>query len=104
MGRNSKYDSNALKNIIVTSIKIEENYIYIPNTNKIINLNLLEKDVLDYKNKDDLTFVSSDDFNGFMNKNINNLIDACVETYVSENFNKLRNIVSEWKKAFNNPI
>ena len=97
-----KYDSNALKNIIVTSIKIEEGYIYIPNTNKIINLNLLEKDVLNYKNKDDLTFVSSDEFNEFMNKNINNLIDACVESYVSENFNKLRNIVSEWKKALIN--
>ena len=97
-----KYDCNALKNIIITSIEIEEGYIYIPNTNNIINLNLLEKDVLDYKNKDDLTFVSSDDFNEFMNKNINNLIDACVETYVSENFNKLRNIVSEWKKALIN--
>ena len=64
----------------------------LPKTLQDDDLNLLEKDVLDYKNKDDLTFVSSDDFNEFMNKNINNLIDACVETYVSENILFFRDI------------
>ena len=72
--------------------------------NKLFNLNLLEKDVLDYKNKDDLSFVSSNEFNEYMNKNINNLIDASAESYISENFNKLRNIVAEWKKALLNNI
>ena len=98
------YDSNELKKIIVTSFEIEEGFIYIPKMNKLFNLNLLEKDVLDYKNKEDLSFVSSNEFNEYMNKNINNLIDASVESYISENFNKLRNIVAEWKKALLNNI
>ena len=93
------YKCEELKNIYITSIQIEEGYIYIPNSDNLFNLNLLEKDVLDFKNKDDLSFVSSDTFNEFMTKNINSLIDACVDTYISENFNKLRNIVSEWKKG-----
>ena len=97
------YDSNELKKIFVTSIEIEAGYIYIPKSNKLFNLNLLEKDILDYKSKNDLSFVSSNQFNEYMNKNIDYLIDACAESYISENFNKLRNIVSEWKKAlFNN--
>ena len=98
------YKCEDLKNIFITSIQIEEGYIYIPNSDNLFNLNLLEKDVLDFKNKDDLSFVSSDEFNEFMTKNINSLIDACVDTYFSENFNKLRNIVSEWKKGIINKI
>ena len=98
------YDSKELKKIIVTSFEIEEGYIYISTSNKLFNLNLLEKDVLDYKGKNDLSFVSSNEFNEYMNKNINNLIDACAKSYVSEYFNKLRNIVSEWKKALLNNI
>ena len=98
------YKCEEIKNIFITSIQIEEGYIYIPNSDNLFNLNLLEKDVLDFKNKDDLSFVSSDEFNEFMTKNINSLIDACVDTYVSENFNKLRNIVSEWKKGIINKI
>ena len=98
------YASEELKKIFITSIEIEEGYIYIPTGNKQFNLNLLEKDVLDYKNKNDLSFVSSDEFNEFMTKNINGLIDGCVDTSISENFNKLRNIVSEWKKALMNKM
>ena len=92
------YNCNYIKNIFTTSIKIEEGYIYIPNSNKIFNLNLFEKDILDFKNKDDLSFVSTDEFNEFMTQNVNSLIDACFESYEIENFNKLRNIVTEWKK------
>ena len=98
------YDSDELKKIFITSIEIEEGYIYIPTVNKLFNLNLLEKDVLDYKNKNDLSFVSRDEFNEFMTQNINGLIDGCVDTFVSENFNKLRNIVSEWKKGLVNKM
>ena len=98
------YKLEEIKNIFVISIQIEEGYILIPNSNKLFNLGLFEKDILDFKNKDDLSFVSSDEFNEFMNKNINCLIDSCVDTYVSENFNKLRNIVSEWKKGLINKI
>lgn len=93
------YKSDDLKNIFITSIQIEEGYILIPNSNKLFNLNLFEKDVLNYKQKDDLSFVSSDEFDEYMTQNINSLIDACIETYVSANFDKLRNIVSEWKKG-----
>ena len=93
------YDPDELKKIIVTSITIEEGYICIPKINKLFNLNMLQKDVLDFKNKDDLSFTSSDAFNEYMNKNIDNLINACVDSCISENFNKLRDIVAEWKKA-----
>ena len=98
------YNPEELKKIFITSIEIEEGYIYIPTGNKLFNLNLLEKDVLDYKNKNDLSFVLKDEFNEFMTKNINELIDSCVDTSISENFNKLRNIVSEWKKALMNKM
>ena len=47
------YDPDELKKIIVTSITIEEGYICIPKINKLFNLNMLQKDVLDFKNKDD---------------------------------------------------
>ena len=93
-----------LKKIFITSVEIEKGYIYIPTGNKLFNFNLLEKDVLDQKNKNDLTLVSSDEFNEFMTKNINGLIDSCVDVFFSENFNKLRNIVSEWKKALVNKM
>ncbi len=104
MGEIPTYKYLEIKNIFVISIQIEEGYILLPNNNKLFNLSLFEKDVLDFKNKDDLSFVSSDEFNEYMNKNINSLIDSCVDTYVSENFNKLRNIVSEWKKGLINKI
>ena len=96
--------SDELKKIFITSVEIEKGYIYIPTGNKLFNFNLLEKDVLDQKNKNDLTLVSSDEFNEFMTKNINGLIDSCVDVFFSENFNKLRNIVSEWKKALVNKM
>jgi len=37
-----------------------------------------------------------------MKDNINGLIDSCVDSFESENFNKLRNIVNEWKKSLIN--
>ena len=96
--------SDELKKIFITSVEIEKGYIYIPTGNKLFNFNLLEKDALDQKNKNDLTLVSSDEFNEFMTKNINGLIDSCVDVFFSENLNKLRNIVSEWKKALVNKM
>ena len=43
------YKYEEIKNIFVISIQIEEGYILMPNSNKLFNLNLLEKDVLDLK-------------------------------------------------------
>ena len=98
-----KYEINDIQKIEVTSLEaLEEGHIYMPNSKKILNLKLLEKDVLAQKAKNDLTLVSSEDFDSFMKDNINGLIDSCVDSFVSENFNKLRNIVNEWKKSLIN--
>ena len=100
------YDISNIQKIDVTSFGgLEEGYIYIPtsdNSNKILNLKLLEKDILAQKANNDLSFVSSEEFNSFMKDNINGLIDSCVDSFESENFNKLRNIVAEWKKGLLN--
>ena len=100
------YDSSDIQKIDVTSFGgLEEGYIYInnsDNSNKILNLKLLEKDVLAKKANNDLSFVSSEEFNSFMKDNINGLIDSCVDSFESENFNKLRNVVAEWKKGLQN--
>ena len=97
------YETSDIQKIEVNSFGgLEEGYIYMPgtdNSNKILNLKLLEKDVLAQKAKDDLTFVTSEEFNSFMKDNINGLIDSCVDSFESENFNKLRNVVAEWKKG-----
>jgi len=94
------YECKELQKIEVMSYEgLENGQIYIPNTKKILNLKLLEKDVLDQKAKNELTLVSSQEFDTFMKDKINLLIDSCVDCYESEYFNKLRNIVSEWKKS-----
>jgi len=76
----------------------------IPSSKQILDLKLLEKDVMSQKNCNDLTLVSSPEFNTFIKENIFGLIDTCGETYDSENFNRLRNIISEWKKFLMNKI
>ena len=91
---------NDIQKIEVISQEIlEDGNIFIPHSNTIFDLKLLEKDILEKKAKNDLSLVKSEEFNSFIKGNIENLIDACVETYNSENFNRLRNIVSEWKKG-----
>jgi hypothetical protein len=80
---------NNVQKIEVTSLEaLELGQIYMPNSNKILNLKLLEKEVLEQKANNDLTFVSSEEFDSFMKYNINGLIDSCVDSYESENFNK----------------
>ena len=94
---------NNVQKIEVTSLEaLELGQIYMPNSNKILNLKLLEKEVLEQKANNDLTFVSSEEFDSFMKYNINGLIDSCVDSYESENFNKLRNVVNEWKRSLLN--
>ena len=91
---------NEIKKIEVVSQEIiEDGNIFLPFSNEILDLKLLEKDILEKKAKNDLSFVKSEEFNSFIKGNIENLIDACVETYKPDNFNRLRNIVSEWKKG-----
>ena len=93
-----KNEYSDIKKIEVNSQTIEEGFIMVPKLNQILNLKLLEKDILENKNKNELTIVSSNEFNNFINENIFGLIDSCVDSMESENFNRLRNIVSEWKK------
>ena len=69
------------------------------NLNQILYLKSLEKEILDKKSKNDSSLVCSNEFNLFMKENINFLIDACIESFSSDNFNRLRNIVSEWKRG-----
>ena len=93
-----KNEYKDIQKIEVISQVIEDGFIMIPKSNELLNLKLLEKDILENKNKNDLTIVSSIEFNDFINENIFGLIDSCVDSMESENFNRLRNIVSEWKK------
>lgn len=99
-----KNEYKDIQNIEVNSQKIEDGHIYIQNSKEILNLELLEKDILDQKNKNDNSLISSDEFNSFFKENISNLIDSCVDSFESENFNKLRNIVNEWKRYLINKM
>ena len=99
-----KNEYEDLKKIEVNCQALEEGNILIPSSKQILDLKLLEKDVMSQKNCNDLTLVSSPEFNTFIKENIFDLIDTCGETYDSENFNRLRNIISEWKKFLMNKI
>ena len=99
-----KNEYEDIKKIEVNCQILEEGSIFIHKSKEILNLKLLEKDVLSQKNSNDLSLVSSPEFNSFIKENIFDLIDSCGETLDSENFNRLRNIVSEWKKFLINKM
>ena len=92
-----KYDD--LNKIEVILEETDDGNVFVSEKNVIIYLKPLEKEILAEKAKNEYTLVCSKEFDIFMKENIEYLIDACVESYNSENFNRLRNIVSEWKRG-----
>ena len=94
-----RYEYNDLNKIEIYLDETDDGNVYMSNLNQILYLKSLEKEILDKKSKNDSSLVCSNEFNLFMKENINFLIDACIESFSSDNFNRLRNIVSEWKRG-----
>ncbi len=94
-----KYKYDDLNKIEVILGGTDDGNVYMSNNNQIIYLKALEKEILEQKVKYEYNLVCSKEFDIFMKENIESLIDACVESYNSENFNRLRNVVSEWKRG-----
>ena len=99
-----KYKYNEINKIEVISEETNDGTLFMPKNNQILYLKSLEKEILEEKKSNDYSLVNSKDFNIFMKENINILIEECIKSFNSENFNSLRNIVSEWKRGLLNNI
>ena len=93
------FDYEDIKKIEVTMADKVEGNLLISEKKQILQLPLLEKEILKEKYENSYSLVCSKDFNAYMKGNIELIINACVKSYNSENFNTLRNIISEWKRG-----